>query len=146
MKWKCATLAMLVMAVSGTAEDTPKAKLKPFQGEWKILAITRDGQPVPEDRFRNFRLIVKGKERIIKSGDMVVSKATYTVDPTKKPPVIDISVSDGPLAGSKVQGIYELKGDKLTICLALEGDDRPDALTAEAGSGRLLQVFERNKD
>lgn len=39
-------------------------------------------------------------------------------------------------------GIYRLDGDRLTLCLARDGEPRPTALSTEAGK---LLVFERVK-
>lgn len=148
MRMACVA-AFLAAAVAAAADDKPKEntkkELEPFQGTWAVVKIERSGEAVPDENLGGLTLVVKGSERVIRDGDETVSKATFTVDPGKKPPTIDIAVSDGPLAGKTVRGIYELKGDTLTICAALEGDKRPDDLTAKEGSGRLLQVFKKQK-
>jgi uncharacterized protein (TIGR03067 family) len=88
-------------------------------------------------------LVVKGDERIVRRGEDTVSKATFTIDATKQPTTIDVTVSDGPLAGKTLVGIYELMGDSLKICLAMTGDKRPDDFTAKDGSERLLQEYKK---
>ena len=149
MRWACvAGFLAAAVAVAG-AEDKPKPDpkaLEPFQGAWSVVSIERDGESVPDDNLAEMVLVVKGDERLIKAGDEVVSKATFTVDPAQKPPTIDIKVAQGPLAGKTVKGIYELKDGTLKICAALEGDKRPDDFTAKEGSGRLLQVFKKKSE
>jgi hypothetical protein len=86
---------------------------------------------------------VKGNERLVKAGDEVKSRGTFKVDATKSPATIDLVVSEGPLAGKTLPGIYELKDGRMTISLAMTGEARPDDLTAKEGSGRLLQVFKK---
>ncbi|MBX9624984.1 MAG: TIGR03067 domain-containing protein [Gemmataceae bacterium] len=146
---RMACVAALLAAAVAAADDKPKGntkkELEPFQGTWSVVKIDNSGDAAPDDALKQLVLVVKGDERLIKSGDETVSKATFTVDPAKKPPAIDIAVSEGPLAGRTVKGIYELKGDTLTICVAVEGDGRPDDLTAKEGSGRVLQVFKKQK-
>lgn len=143
-KWMCVTVLAAVAAVA-TADDKADKALEPFQGTWEVVSITQNGTAVPDDDAKALKLHVKGDERVVKAGDEVKSKATFTVDAAKSPKAIDIKVTDGPLAGKTVRGIYELKDGTLTICVALEGDGRPDDLTAKEGSNRLLQVFKKAK-
>ena len=144
MNWMRGVAGVALAVGLCAAADKPAKELEPFQGTWAVESITRDGAAVPEDQAQRLVLVVKGNERLVKDGDDVKSKATFTVDSAKSPKVMDITVSDGPLAGKTLRGIYELKGDTLTICLALEGDGRPDDLTAKEGSGRLLQVYKKS--
>lgn len=137
-------VTLLLIASLATAADKPGHELVPFQGAWAVESITKSGAAVPDDQAQRLILVVKDNTRVIKDGDELKSKATFTVDSSKNPKHMDITVSDGPLAGKTYRGIYELKEDTLTICLALEGDKRPDDLTAKEGSGRLLQVFKKS--
>lgn len=141
---RASVAAVLLTAALATAADKPEKELAPFQGTWTVESITKDGTAVPDEHTQRLVLVIKDDTRIIKDGDEVVSKATFTVDPSKSPKHMDITVSDGPLAGKTLRGIYELKDGTLTICLALEGDKRPTDLTAKEDSGRLLQVFKKS--
>ena len=142
MKWVCVA-AGLTFAVAACGDEKPKKELEPFQGTWAVVSITSNGAALPDDEVKKLTLVVKENERVISAGDKVVSKATFTFDATKNPKTMDIVVSDGKLAGKTVRGIYELKDGTLTICVALEGDKRPDDFTAKEGSERLLQVFKK---
>lgn len=144
MRWT-SIAALLLTASLATAADEPKKELEPFQGTWAVKAITRNGEAVPDEVAQKLSLIIKGNERVVKDGDEVKSKGTFTLDAAKKPKQMDVTVTDGPLAGKTYPGVYELKDDTFTLCLALEGDTRPDDLTAKEGSGRLLQVFVKAK-
>lgn len=137
-----ALLSMFLVPLpsQGANED---ANLTPFQGTWSVESITRNGVVVPTDQAQRLVLVVKGNTRIVKDGDEVKSRATFTVNPSKSPKQMDITVSEGPLAGKTRPAVYELKEDTLTLCLTLEGDKRPEDLTAGEGSGRLLQVFKK---
>ena len=44
-----------------------------------------------------------------------------------------------------MQGIYELKGDELKICLSEPGGQRPGELSAKEGSKRMLITFKKAK-
>lgn len=136
------TLIGALLLGSVALAEKPASPLTPFQGTWAVVSITNDGKEAPEDAAQRLVLVVKNNERMVKDGDEVKSKATFTVDATKEPKQIEVTVSDGPLAGKTYPGIYEFKGDRLTICLALEGD-RPTEFTAKEGSKRLLQVYSK---
>lgn len=145
MRWITLATVMLAVGLARAADEKPAKELEPFQGTWAVVSITRNGQAVPEEQAQKLSLVIKGNERLVKEGDDVKSKATFTVDATKKPKQMDVTVTDGPLAGKTYPGIYELKDDTFTLCLTLEGDTRPDDLTSKEGSERLLQVFKKAK-
>ena len=42
-------------------------------------------------------------------------------------------------------GIYEFDGEKMKLCFAGPGKERPTAFTSEAGSGQTLTVWVREK-
>ncbi|MGL6072541.1 MAG: TIGR03067 domain-containing protein [Fimbriiglobus sp.] len=132
---------VLLGSLSASADDA----LKPFQGLWAVVSITRDGQEQPQDQAQRLVLTVKGSERKIMDGEDVRAEAKFSIDATKTPKEMDIVVSTGPLAGKTLKGIYELDGDTLKINMPLEGDKRPTDMTANEGSKRLLQVFERSQ-
>ncbi len=56
---------------------------------------------------------------------------------------MDVVPSDGPAQGQTIEEIYELNGDKLKICLALPGNQRPTEFKAPEGSGRWLFTYKR---
>jgi uncharacterized protein (TIGR03067 family) len=149
MRWACVAAGLAVAAAVAVADDKPKEKpnkdLEPFQGTWAVVSIEQEGMAIPEEHTKGLTLVVKGNERRLEQDGEVKSKATFKVDPGKKPKAIDIEVSDGPLAGRTILGIYEVKDDTLKVCLAIEGDDRPDDFSAKEGSGRQLQVFKKQK-
>jgi uncharacterized protein (TIGR03067 family) len=145
MRWFFAIL-LLTVSIHLVADDKVKVskELEPFQGMWSVEAITRNGVAVPEDQAQRLILVVNGNERLVKDGNEVKSKGTYTVDATKTPKQMDVTVADGPLAGKTLRGIYELKDNTFTLCLTLDGDNRPDDFTCKEGSNRLLQVFQKS--
>jgi uncharacterized protein (TIGR03067 family) len=144
MNWIRGAAVAVLAAVFCAAADKPGQDLRQFQGTWSVESIIRDGVAVPDDQTQRLVLVVKDNERMVKDGDEVKSKATFTVNVATSPKEMDITVSDGPLAGKTLRGIYELKDDTLTICLTLEGAGRPGDLTAKEGSGRLLQVYKKS--
>lgn len=142
MRQTRAVLGVFLAATATAVTAQPPAAPDPFQGLWAVDAITNNGKALPDDMARRLVLVVKGKERFVKDGDDVVSHATFAADVAKK--TIDVTVAEGPLAGKTLRGIFAFDGDTLRVCLSLDGDARPDDLTAPAGSKRLLQVYTKS--
>ena len=74
-------------------------------------------------------------------GDAKVS-GTFTFDPKKDPPELD--VTEPANAGKVSPSIYKIDGDTLTICSSTDGE-RPKAFDAPAGSKFVLLVLQRIK-
>ncbi len=111
-------LVLVLLAGSGLRDDDAAevaGDLKAMQGAW---VNTPDSD---------------NESRWVIDGDLMKSTvndvryvAKITLDPQAKPhPTIDIAVTDGPenSMGKTSQGIYNIKGDRLTLCVALPGRD-----------------------
>lgn len=140
-------LGVTVAQDKPATDDPAKKELAKFAGEWQAVRIVNDGQEgVPEDELKELKLTIKGNKRVLKVGDEVKAESAFTVDPTKSPKEITVTVnSEGPLKGKKLTGIYELTDDTHTVVLNLKGGDRPKKLESKEGSGHLLQKFKRVK-
>ncbi|HEX6463653.1 MAG TPA: TIGR03067 domain-containing protein, partial [Vicinamibacterales bacterium] len=101
-----------------------------------------DGSQMPAAATDDSRLLIDG-DRF----RMVSPEATYdgvfTIDVDAKAPRIDIEFVDGPEAGTRSEGLYELKTNVLTLCLGLAGAPRPKAFATSRGSGHALERLRR---
>ena len=130
--------------VDKPADDPVKAEVKKMEGTWAFEKLSQNGEEgPPADELKEMRLVVEGTTRTVKKGDEVMVKSTYTIDPKASPKTIDVEITDGQLKGRTLYGIYALDGDTFTLCLSLEGKDRPKKL--EGAEGNVLQVFKRVK-
>jgi uncharacterized protein (TIGR03067 family) len=127
---------VLCVSFSATADD--EKELKRFQGDWRMVTATANGETVKGD---------KGKEKVWRfDGTKLIplddkdDVATITIDPTKKPATLDIKDKRGDV----VEAIYKFTEDKLIIC-ARSDNKRPKEFEAPKGSGVLLFEFERVK-
>src|SRR5436305_3969164 len=125
-------------------EEVKKERAK-LEGEWTMVSGEIDGQPMPDAFVKTGKRVAKGNETTVTIGGNVFLKATYTIDPAKKPKTIDYTMTDGPTKGKMQYGIYELDNDTLRFCFASPGKDRPTEFTAKAGEGRTLSVWKRVK-
>src|SRR5262245_49360798 len=72
--------------------------------------------------------------------------ATYTLDRTVRPMAIDWCPADGQPGDPPKKGIFRVRDDTLTICLAPEPESpRPATLESPKGSHNLVNAFTRVK-
>ena len=137
----CLTLGLLMAA------DAPKAKTDrdKFQGDWKVVAVVENGKEAEKLRFEKMRIRFMADKMIVREGEEKHQSA-FKLDPSKKPPTIELIPDDGPKKGRKLSGIYQLDGDSLKIGMTLEAEKAaPADFTAKADSGRALLALERIK-
>lgn len=110
----------------------------PLEGVWQIESATLSGDVLPITAFQDAKLSLDGGLYEIQNdrGDFVVLSAT-------NPPAIDIHGRDGPNAGRTILGIYQLKGDDLTICYDLSGMSRPKEFVSTPGTRLFLVHYKR---
>ena len=114
-----------------------------IQGTWTMVSGERDGQGFPAEYLSNSERVVKGDETTVTVRGQLFMKAKFTLDPFKNPKTIDYAINDGPYAGQKMFGIYELDGDKLKFCLATPGKERPTGFATQPDDGQTMTVWKR---
>jgi uncharacterized protein (TIGR03067 family) len=121
-------------------------ELAKIEGTWTMVSAQRDGQPMPKSYIAGAKRIAKGDETTVLINGAVFLSARISVDPSKKPKTIDYLLTNGANRNKTQLGIYELNGDRLTLCFAKTNQERPDNFSADAGSGRTLSVWKLSGD
>jgi uncharacterized protein (TIGR03067 family) len=135
--------AAVLLAATALAAD-PKDELKLFAGAWVLDEAVLAGRDHKDD-FAGMKLTVTADKYVIDFGDNS-DKGTLSIDPAKSPKQIDITTrADGPFKGRKLPGVYELKGDKLVLCLDSESKARPTKFEAKEKTSVMLLTFKREK-
>jgi uncharacterized protein (TIGR03067 family) len=137
-----AALGLVLVAADDKTDDAKKDKEK-LAGKWTVVSSTLDGkeQDKSEDNSLTFdgdalTIHFKGKEH----------KATFKIDPEKKPKQIDVTPTDGDEKDKVLKGIYSLEKEDLKICIAHgEGKDRPTEFESKEDSQILLIVLKKAK-
>ena len=139
MKLLAASALLALMTVSLRAEDDPKKALESLQGEWKVVEFIRNGNADKKDATIAF----DGSKMSI-AAEKKTESMTISLDPKANPPAMDIKVSEGG-KDLTIKAIYKLEKDKLSICFALDGKERPKEFKSEKDSKQGLFVLERVK-
>jgi uncharacterized protein (TIGR03067 family) len=126
-------IALAVAACAST--PTPRPTLA---GRWTPLSAELGGRAFPVANFGGATLQLT-KDTYEFAGD----KGTYTVLSTRPPATMDIRGQEGPNAGHTIQAIYELAGERLTICYQLGSGERPTAFSSAQGPQVLLVHYQR---
>ena len=116
--------------------------LRELEGEWAFDSLEVDGAAMPTGVFANSRILMDGDRFRMESAEATYD-GTFVIDVELVPATIDITFVEGPEAGNTALGIFELEGDRLTICLGLVGSDRPKAFKIQKGSGHALERLRR---
>lgn len=115
-----------------------------MRGTWRMAAMNQEGDSVPlGGNLAKLQLVVDGDRRTVRAGQILYSHAYYRIDPAASPPAIDVFVTQGGSSGQTMLGIYEVSGDRLRVCLASHGRERPRDFSPKAGSGHVLQELRR---
>ncbi len=136
------TASLLIALLPTAAPADEKAELKKLEGTWKVVKIVNDGQEGDTEQLKDQRIIISGNKYTLKHPEHS-SKGELELDPDQNPAHMDASYATDSGETGRVECIYKIEGDKLSICW--NQDSRPSSFQAEAGSGNRLMVFEREK-
>lgn|ERR1043166_9495093 len=138
------SLAALVTFPTGDAKDAKK-ELAKLEGTWNVTEITYNGT---DHSKLNINFVFKGNEVLVEGNDKVkveYARLKIKLDLTTTPKLFDLTVGEGVQKGNDMEGIYELKGEELKICVKVFGKDRPSEFKSPDGGSVALLVLKRAK-
>jgi uncharacterized protein (TIGR03067 family) len=120
--------------------EATQADRKRLQGEWSLVSVRFGGNQY--NAAANTRWTVRGDRIVMELSDR--REATFTLDLSKSPRRIDLVAAslDGK-AKEHVRGVYGLRGDELSVCLAADDEPRPANTYASPGSEEVSAVLRR---
>ena len=141
----CLAVGLAVLAgataAPGLKEKDDKSDLKKLAGEWKVESWVQFGQTVPMDATWSFDGV--NYTLVMPSN---TEDGTISLDPAKKPGVMDLTITGGNCKGKDQPGIYKFDGDTLVLCLAWPGTpNRPTEFTSTAENSQILVTLKRPK-
>lgn len=112
-----------------------------LQGSWVAQSQVRFGANVSKDRMGQLEFEFTGDQLQMKTSSGVISTDRVTLSPSARPNGIDLKSLS--LEATRC-GVYEVRGDTLTICYSLRTDgDRPSKLESEEGTLHLLVTLRK---
>lgn len=134
MRWCSLLVLWFPLAAAGDAPaDILKKEIAQFQGSWQALSIQHvDGRQGSDDELQTTRLTVSGTTFILAGKNYSIS-GTFTVDPTKSPKTIDVTLKGEDGRVTRILGIYQIQGATRKSCFALQGEERPTQFASRKG-------------
>ena len=166
MKTGAALVLALTLSVGGTGvfayhilatetdkKEKPKSDQETIQGTCEVVSLTADkGLRAQEAMLLRNAAWIFEKDKFLLKGQIamrvdVTVEGPYKLDPAKMPRTIDITMkAPGGNQEQKIEGIYKLNGDDLTLCIPQgQNNRRPTEFKAEEGDKQCLLVFKRKK-
>jgi uncharacterized protein (TIGR03067 family) len=119
-------------------------ELERLRGTWKIIALEVEGRELSKEMFAGATITIDGDNFSTTSmGATFAGKVSC--DAGDKPVTIDIAFTEGPHAGQKSLGIYELQENDWKLCLGFAGSDRPQEFASTPSSGHVLELLTREQ-
>ncbi len=139
------TLLVLALLFAAEGKDD-QAELKKFEGTWQLVSEVMDGEEKPADYVGRIRWTFDDKGRWkVEDGGKIIFTGDMKVYPDRSPRAADSTLtSEGEHKGKVVRAIYELDGDSLKQCWAVEAE-RPREFDPKPGPGVNYSVYKRVK-
>jgi len=114
-----------------------------IRGTWIPVEAILEGKKLPDEGLDGMLLTIdRSSYRLQSQGS--VDKGTVALDGGVYPLGLDLTATEGPNSGRTVRAIYEIAGDWMRICYALEGPARPRRFDAAKGDRAFLVTYRRS--
>jgi uncharacterized protein (TIGR03067 family) len=144
MLWTTAVLSFAMVAAGEPSADDVKKGLVPFQGTWRVVSMEIDGKPLAEEQRRKTKVAIHGEDFRFHIGEDTHA-GLYKIDPTKDPKQLNIEITEGDEKGKVYLVIYKFEDGRMIQCMRLDNKSRPSTFSGSAGSGCMLEVWEKQK-
>jgi uncharacterized protein (TIGR03067 family) len=136
--------ALCLAGVPGGFAADESDDLKLLAGSWKPKEANLGDNKIDSMVLEKATVVYAGDKYTVKIGDKE-EQGTFTLDAKKTPKTMDIFPTSGDNNGKTLLAVYELAGDKLTICYSLTPTVRPDDFSPDSNT-LLVVKFERIKE
>ena len=145
MRW---VMLLTVVCLAAPERPGPPPRQKPmtFQeqllGRWQLVSAQIDGRP---DEQKKPSTVLHFKPDVIEVHEEGRRRdeddARYTVDASKSPIAIDLTLKSG--KEKRILGIIRVEGDRLTLCFKFSGEGRPTEFVSIQGTDQIVMTLSR---
>jgi uncharacterized protein (TIGR03067 family) len=133
----------LFITTSAIAQEVKKGSLhSKLLGKWTYTSGQRAGETVDPSGLPG-DVTFRKKDLTLPAGPEGEFLIGYSLDESKKPATINLSIKDGPVPEGTSVGILKIEGDTLTICYSFDGSGRPAKFESTEQNGAHLFVLKR---
>jgi uncharacterized protein (TIGR03067 family) len=136
-------MAMLLWSCLICAGVDDVDQMQRLQGEWVVVSAERNGTPLARKEFETDVVTFDKSEMFVDRKGSIRNTYKVTIDGTRDPKRIDLVGVAGLDQGKTLRGIFQLDGDRLTLCAGLQ--ERPGAFRTATDSMLRLMTLERRK-
>jgi uncharacterized protein (TIGR03067 family) len=136
------SVALLVTAPAAAQETKKESLHSKLLGQWTYTSGQRAGESVDLSRLAG-KVTFRKTDLTLPAGPSDNFLIAYSIDESKNPATIDLSIKDGPVKEGKSLGILKLEGDTLTLCYQFGGTERPTKFESTAENGAHLFVLKK---
>jgi uncharacterized protein (TIGR03067 family) len=144
---KVKALVVLTAVLLVAAEDKGKKDQDQIQGVWETTAVELNGKDLAADGVK-LTFTMKGNKASVDGNEEAkrdYGAFTFKLDPTTNPKCIDMKITAGDQKDTDLEGIYELKGETLRLCIKLGAKERPAKFESPEGQNICLLSLKRVK-
>jgi uncharacterized protein (TIGR03067 family) len=126
--------------------EDKKNDLQKLTGVWIRTESVFDGERVPADMGPEKIVIAGDQLRVVEHNGETAKLYRIEIDPTKKPPNMDLYLKFGQKEKGPIRGIYSLEGEILKLCHPrLPSQERPTEFSSPKNSKLGLITLKRAK-
>jgi uncharacterized protein (TIGR03067 family) len=133
-----------------TNDDAIKKELAALEGTWELVGKEFLGKRSTKEQIEELnddRVVLKGDRLTVRNEERktVLSEAVIRINLKTKPKSVEVTYTAGLSKGETTPAIYEIEGDTLKVCYAMEKEKRPDEFAGKENGKSLLLTYKRVK-
>lgn len=117
-----------------------RSDLDQMQGDWVPTEIVANGEKLSADLLTSIKLTIKGNDYALEySGG--TSQGSFKLKNASPSKFMDATTN----SGDDIPAIYEVSGDTMKICYAMNGAARPTEFKSAEASNHILTLYKRKQ-
>lgn len=141
---RCLLLATAFAGFVCTFTSARADDLKAMEGKWTVAEAEAGGKKIESEDLAKLVVTITGATYSLMTDDGP-DGGTLTLDETQNPKTMDATDTEGMDVGKVIRAIYEITGDTMRVCYAIEGGARPTEFATRDGVPWLLITYQRQK-